>query len=173
MSSFRPIARVGAALAVGSLAIGLSALPAGSQEQDWPLTIIGEANCAVIAGTPVLNVYYEIDNVAESEVDIIEAAVGLSETENFLDNVFFDPNPIPGGETASGAVVLPGDIVGHLVLQVEWISEGLEDSGFEQYELEIEAPCEAPPTTTSTSTTSTTAASGAANAAVVRPTFTG
>jgi len=179
MSVFRPFARVGAALAAGGLVLGLSAVSAGSQELETYLVVSGEYECVEVEGDYVWAIDYLAENLIEplpepgaipaasGDIWILDADLYVGEEE--LGAVTFDPDVVPAGGTATASATLPGTFEGELVLAVDWVTGDEALADVELVVLDLDGSCVAPPTTT----TSTTAAPGAANAAVVRPTFTG
>lgn len=176
MSTFGVLTRAGAVMAAGGLVIGLSAIPAGSQQLE-PITITGEATCVQAEGQAAWAVDYTIHNdLTIPTIDSVPAAardvnIDSATLSGAADgNPTFSPNPIPaqGDSTASGFV--EGTATGVLTLTVDWTVPDFEAEGSTAFDLTLDGTCVAP-ATTSTSTSTTQAP--AVEAVAVNPAFTG
>jgi hypothetical protein len=176
----------GAAVAVGLLVLGLSALPVGSQ--------VVPADPLALDGTIVCNGYhvdrYNIEYVwavnytatnnylpqpgpadvpaAIGDIEIISADVTLD--GEAIGPAEFSPNPVPAGDTASAYIkALPGTATGNLELTVTWTAPTVEDGGVESITAYLDGTCGVPAETTTT----TQAPAVKADAVAGAPAFTG
>ncbi len=67
MSTLGVISRAGAALAAGGLVLGLSAVPAVSQQAPATVTLTGSAECQIVDGTAYWAISYNLHNNIEPE----------------------------------------------------------------------------------------------------------
>jgi hypothetical protein len=182
----KKIARAGAALAAGSLVLGLTALPGGAQVPEPDVELTGVARCNLATGHETYTLEWTLTNNGESLIpNAVEGELGTQglvtdlgaievldavETGAYEGTLEFDPEIVyPEGGTAEASDGPVPNQVGVVTAEVTYGWFWDEEVYVVEAEIVLDGTCTAPMPTTESTTTTT----AAARPIQVRPAFTG
>ena len=173
--------RVGAAVAVAAMAIGLTALPSSALRPPLPVTVTGEATCNLATGNPTWTLTWTVTNPPVEVQNLDGNGVSGNPSET-IDITSADQTGAWTGSVDDlvGETVMPGDSVmgtdgpvpnttGTVTLTVDYEYFGGELMDQAVGSVELDGSCVLPTTTVDSTTTTAVAA----DAVAARPAFTG